>query len=109
MIWNIIICALAAAGLLAAVWLVCAKYLLPIRTKDAFLVLAARGRGEALEQQCRAYLLLKNAGILQRPLLIVDLGLDTEGRCLAQLLKGMDGQISVCRAQELCRILQTGE
>lgn len=109
MLLNVLLCALLAALLLAGLWLLCARFLLPVRAKDVFMVLAAQGSGETLEQQCRAWLLLKNAGILQRPLLIADLGLDTEGRCLAQVLLQLDEEITLCRAEDLPALLKTGE
>lgn len=106
---HIILCALAAAVLLTGVWLLCARFLLPVRSRDVYMVLAAKGSGKDLEQQCRAWLLLKNAGIIQRPLIIADLGLNNEGRCLARVLLQLDGEITLRSAEELPELLKTGD
>jgi hypothetical protein len=83
MILEICLCALAAAAVLVLLWLLCAQFLLPVRTKNVYLLLLGRADGETLEQDCRAYLLLKNAGVIQRPLIIVDDGLNSDGQRLA--------------------------
>lgn len=107
MIWNILLCALCAAGLLTAVWLLAAALLLPVRDNSTYMILLASGNGEALEQQCRAYLLLNTLGAIRRPLLVADEGLTREGRAAAQLLANDHAQIRLCTKAELRELLHT--
>lgn len=101
MLLEILLCALAAAAMLTLLWLLCAQFLLPIRTKNVWLLLRGCGDGDTLEQDCRAYLLLRTAGAIKRPLVIVDDGLNEEGRLLAERLTELDGDIRFCGWDEL--------
>lgn len=107
MIWTVLICALCAAGLLAAVWLLAAAFLLPVRDDQTCMVLLASADAERLEQQCRAYLLLNAAGLLRRPLLLTDDGLTDAGRAAASLLARDHPQITLCSKKELMEYLHT--
>lgn len=107
MILNILLCALCAAGLLAALWLLAAVLLLPVRDDNTYMVLLASGDAERLEQQCRAYLLLHTIGAIRRPLLVVDDGLSREGRAAARLLAQDHVQIRLCTLAELEETLHT--
>ena len=107
MLWEILLCALAAALILGLLWLLLAQFLLPIRAKEAFLVLLGQGDGENLEQNCRAYLLLRSAGMLRRPLLLVDDGLSEEGLALARQLTLLDSSILLCRFADLQQTVQS--
>ena len=106
MIGEVLLCALLAAALLVLLWLLCAQVLLPIRTKNTFVLLLARGDGAGLEQDCRAYLLLRNVGAIRRPLLLIDDGLTDEGRRLAEQLTELDSRILLCRMEELGGVLR---
>lgn len=109
MILEICLCALAAAAVLVLLWLLCAQFLLPVRTKNVYLLLLGRADGETLEQDCRAYLLLKNAGVIQRPLIIVDDGLNSDGQRLAGELTRLDSAITLCPRDSLEEILKAQE
>ena len=106
MLLEILFCALAAAALLGLLWLLLAQLLLPIRAKDACLVLLGRGDGEGLEQNCRGYLLLKTAGALSAPLYLVDDGLSEEGLALAKQLTMLSGSIRLCPLDALQTLLK---
>ena len=99
---------LLAAGLLAALWALTARCLLPVRAGEVFFVLTGCGDGEALERQCRAYLLLKHAGVLRRPLLLADCGLNPAGRALAERLAHLDDDVLLCTAEALPALLGAG-
>ena len=101
MVGEILLCALGAAAVLGLLWLLLAQLLLPMQTKQSFLVLPCRGDGETVEQDCRAYLLLRSIGALQQPLLLVDSGLSEEGKRLAGLMTTLDPSIELCQAQAL--------
>lgn len=107
MIWTVLLCALCAAGLLTAVWLLAAAFLLPVRDNHTYMVLLASGDAEHLEQQCRAYLLLNTIGAIRRPLLLTDDGLTREGRAAAECLARDHAQIRLCTRAELGDLLHT--
>ena len=107
MVLYILLCAFCTVALLAAVWLLAALFLLPVRDNDAYMLLLASGDGARLEQQCRAYLLLCGIGAIRRPLLIVDQSLTKEGRAAAKLLAQDHAQIRLCSLAEFEEILHT--
>lgn len=108
MLLQILLCAALTVLLILLGWGVIAACLLPVTGKELCVVLSAVGDGGALEQQCRAYLLLKKLGLLRRPLYLVDTGLTCEGRLLAERLTGLDESIFLCEPQELMKILHNG-
>ena len=105
---QILLCAALTLLLLGLGWGLRAVCLLPVTGKQLCMVLSARGDGESLEQQCRAYLLLRSFGLLRRPLVLVDAGLSEQGLRLAELLSGQDENILLCKPQELLQILHNG-
>lgn len=107
MVLYIVLCALCTVALLAAVWLLAALLLLPVRDSDTYMLLLASGDGARLEQQCRAYLLLNGVGAIKRPLLIVDQSLTREGRLAASLLAEDHAQIRLCTLEEFETIIHT--
>ena len=75
MLWN---CLFAAALIAALAMLGClckALVLLPMRAKDAVILLPGRGNGGDLEQNVRACLLLRRWGVLRQQIVILDRGL----------------------------------
>ncbi len=109
MLLNILLCTLAAAGLILLGWALGAALLLPIKSREAFMVLTAAGDGSHLEQQCRAFLLLRSAGLLRRPLIIVDNGLTPEGQTIASALKNTYTDICLCTPAQLPEFLHMGD
>jgi len=108
MLLEILLCAALTVLLLGACWAAAAVCLLPVTGKELCVVLSAFGSGSSLEQQCRAYLLLKRFGILRRPLYMTDMGLSEQGRLLAERLTGLDESIRLCEAGELLNLIQNG-
>lgn len=94
--------------MLVLLWLAFAHVLLPVRARDVYMLVLSEGDGTELEQQCRAWLLLKNAGILERPLVIVDNGLNEDGKRLAQTLTKLDSAIVFCDPDEILRLIHIG-
>ena len=93
MLWN---CLFAAALIAALAMLGClceALVLLPMRAKDAVILLPGRGNGGDLEQNVRACLLLRRWGVLRQQIVILDRGLDPEGLALAKRLTALDEHI----------------
>lgn len=99
-------CALAAVGIGLAVWLAVQLWLLPREDGSAWTVLPARGDGAALQEQVRAHSWLYENGLTRTRLLIVDNGLDAEGRKRAELLqRGYDTMVELCPAEQLAQRL----
>lgn len=107
MVLYILLCAFCTVALLAAVWLLAALLLLPVRDCDTYMLLLASGDGERLEQQCRAYLLLSGIGAIRRPLLLVDQNLSAEGRAAASMLADDHAQIRLCTLSQFDEIIHT--
>ena len=74
------LCVLALVGV--AWWLV-GRTMRPIPGKKARIFLAGRGNGEQLEQTVSGFLWLRWLGLLNCPMVIVDVDLDQEGYELA--------------------------
>lgn len=93
MLTEIIVCALAAAGILLVVWSLTAALLLPAQAEC--LILAARGGADDLEQRVRCYRFLCESGLLNARLLVVDCGLSASGRARAVRLCA-EGGVCLC-------------
>lgn len=106
MFWEILICALAAGVLILLGWGFAMWALLPVRGEDLHLTVTACGDAERLEQQCRSYLLLQDAGVLELPLLICDTGLSPAGRKTAELLVREHPQVRLCQPAQWKEMLQ---
>lgn len=81
---ELLLGALLTAALLAGLGWVRARLLLP--PGAIWAVLPASGDGAELEQTYWGWRLLRRIGFLRRPLLLLDLGLDAQGRQIAEAL-----------------------
>ena len=99
MVSEIVICALAAAGVLLVVWAMAAALLLPTR-EDCVLV-AAFGDAEDLQQRVRSYGFLRDTGLIRTRVLIVDCGLSESGRQAAERLAASGDGVQLCTESEL--------
>ena len=108
MLLEIFLCAAITVLLILLGWGISALFLLPVRGDEVYMLLSASGDGAGLEHQCRAYLLLKGLGLLHRPLLMVDFGLNEQGRALAEKLTVLDGAIVLCSPEEMTNLLHNG-
>ncbi len=73
MVWQILLCALAAAGLLMLVWTVVGVLLVPFSLRSSCMVIFVGGNEARLEQQVRAFAWLTGSCFLRcRLLLVVD-------------------------------------
>lgn len=71
MVWQILLCALAAAGLLLLLWAVIGTLLLPFSMRHSCMVIFVDGNERRLEQQVRAFAWLTDCGFLRSRLLLV--------------------------------------
>lgn len=106
MLLHVLLCAALTVLLLIFGWCAAAYCLLPMQGKQIYMIVSAAGDGGSLEQQCRAYLLLRRFGFLRRPLLLIDAGMTGQGRVLAEKLTELDESILLCSPEELQHILQ---
>lgn len=88
MIGTFLLSAAAAAGILLVIWCVVGVLLLPLagRHAPAAALLPARGDGAKLEHDVRGFQWLCDSGFIHGSVIVIDCGLDAEGRALAQRL-----------------------
>lgn len=79
MLFDILVCGLAAAGIILLLWCLIGFFLLPLEGTGLVTVFRASGDGQDLERQVRGHAFLKNAGVIGASLVIVDYGLDSAG------------------------------
>ena len=86
---EILICALASAGILFFCWCVLGWLLLPAFGDHAAFVLKYEGDAETMEQDFRTYQWMQGSGILRGKLCVIDLGMkpDAKRRCEKLLLQ----------------------
>lgn len=97
MVWQMVACALAAAGLVLFFWGLLGAFLLPAAGPGLVLRLPVQGDAPELEQSVRSIVWLVESGFLDAPLEIVDCGLEPEARCRAQRLAESHSCISLIR------------
>lgn len=107
MIGEICICALASAGILLVIWALTASLLLP--AQEDFVVLCARGDAGALEMRVRSYRFLRDSGLLQAELVVVDCGLTARGRAAAERLCVPGSGAALCSRREAAELFDLGE
>lgn len=71
MVWQIILCALAACGILLVLWVVVGAMLMPFAPKNSCMIFWVRGNEKRLEMQLRAYGWLLNTGLVRSRLLLI--------------------------------------
>ncbi len=101
-------CFLAACGALLLLWCAAGRLLQPVLRQTALTLLPVRGDAGALEQAVRAWRQLAGGGLSTKRLLVVDCGLSPSGRALAERLCARDGDVTLCAAGELEKIVRLG-
>ena len=101
---------LAAVGLASLVWAAVKALLYPgtPRQRNLVALIPAQGDGEGLEQQVRTLRRIREEQNVFGLILLVDCGLDGEGRKLSRLLERRDRWVTVCRPDEIDRYLHYG-
>lgn len=102
---GIVLALICLSGLCCIVCLLYSKMLCPHTTKGTWAVVWGRNSGEGLEQRVRSLIWLQNCGLLRCAVLIVDGGLDAEGRALAVRLAQRYPAVNLYSRQELERRL----
>ncbi len=104
MLVELVVCALAAAGIVLVIWVIGAALLLPAR--EDCVLLEARGDAEDLQQRVRSYRFLCDSGLMRTRILVVDCGLSQLGRERAQRL-AEDETIELCGEQAVPEVWKT--
>lgn len=71
MLGQILICSLAASGVLLVLWVTVGMLLMPFSTRHGSMILWVHGNETRLEQQIRAYGWLYNTGLVRVNLLVL--------------------------------------
>ena len=100
---------LASIGLASILWTIirAVLYAGPERRKGVVALLPAVGSGDGLEEQVRTLRALRGEQALFSMVLLVDCGLNEEGRKLAKLLARQDRWVSLCQREEIAAYLAT--
>lgn len=97
---------LAALGLASVLWVIFARRIVSVSGgKGQFAVVCAAGRGDELEQTIRDLLWLHSRDLYHGSILLVDCGLDEEGRALAHLLCANNREILLCTAEDAVDVM----
>lgn len=103
MVIQILICALAAAGVILLAWLAAAA---GSGAEDSLVsIYVLRDGDTALEHTARSFDRLCEAGLLRSTLLVVELSDDAQLHALAQCVCNTCSCVSLCRRDELQNIL----
>ena len=104
---ELILALLAAAGLLFLGWLLFGKMLTPVGGLGAPMYIAIRGEGDGigLEHTVNTLIWLRGKELAQCPILLLDAGLNEEGRIVAKLLASRWPEIRLCRPEDLANYI----
>ena len=94
---------LTVLGFGAVLWLIWGR---PLHGGAVTALISARGDGCELEQSVRGQLWLRQSGLWQGRLILLDCGLSEEGRSIARRLAGDHPWIILCGREELPRYLE---
>lgn len=86
MFWQVICCTLATAGVILFAWCLVGTFLLPVAGADLTTQYRVQGEATELEQTVRGFTWLRETGVIDMQLQIVDCGLTEAARRRAALL-----------------------
>ena len=105
MVLHVVVCALAAAGVLLIVWCVVGHMLLPV-ARSLVSVYVLRGGDQELEKTLRAFEWLCESNLMAGTLLVVDCACEHELHELAAALCGRSSCARLCKADEVNELLK---
>lgn len=100
MVWQVVACVLATAGLILFCWCLIGSFLLPVAGRNLTAVYAAGKDASDLEQTVQSFSWLRGTGMIEMPLRIVDCGMDEETRRLAERLARAHPYIQIVREEQ---------
>lgn len=94
---------LAAVGLICLLWTILGRLLTPVGARGAplYAVVTAKGSGEGLEYTVRSLAWLRGEDLAHCSVILVDAGLDEEGRRVAAYLMERWPGMCLCTPEEL--------
>lgn len=98
---------LAAAGVLALGWFWFGRLVTPLPAGRAHAVVSACGSGGDLERTVRGLLWMQSSGASCGGIVIADLGLDAEGRAIAQRIAEEHIDVLLCAPGDLEALLRS--
>ena len=100
MLWDLVIVFLSASGVVLVVWCLLGALLHPVFDADMVTYLPVRGDGGKVEQSVRAYALLRSGRLSGGKLVLLDCGLNQQGRQRAEAVCRWYEWVSCCPATE---------
>ena len=101
LVFGSVLALICLSGLCCTVCLLYGKMLCPHTGRGTWTVVWGRGSGEELEQRVRNLVWLRECGLLRCAVLVVDGGLNAEGRALAVRLAERYPVVNVYSLQAL--------
>ena len=101
---QIAIAVTAATVIFGVIWMIYGSLRTPVRCGEKASVctmISVRENAEGLEQTLRGLVWLQENGTLLGRIVIVDCGMDDEGRALTRLAVKKYGNIVICQAEEV--------
>jgi len=97
MVWQTILCILAALGIVLLLWLIFGAFVLPMRPRRGRLAWLWQAEGDeaALLRQYEAYAWLRETGLAPTQLVLWDAGLDPDALRLAQYWADSDPRVTL--------------
>lgn len=86
MFWQLLLCALAAAGLLMLFWIAIGALLLPVRLKNGCILIMVEENADRLEHRVRACAWLIETGLISGTVILADTQRDPQATMLAKRL-----------------------
>lgn len=99
--WEGVLTFFSVFGLIMLIWVLFGRMLRPISSRGICILLPGQGGGEGLEGMLRGVIWLRSLGLLCCPVIIADMGLEQEGKVLAEQLTRQWSQVYWCPAEEL--------
>ena len=108
MVWQIILCFLAACGLVMVIWVFLGARMLPLRPKAGSLLLLWRAAGgePELRRTYEALSWLRESGLAPQTMVIWDDGLDDGARRAAAAIARADPRVHVADGAQILQIVR---
>ena len=102
-----VIALLASIGLASIFWvLIRSVFFRRTVARGTLVLICARDDGEGLEQQVRTLMMLRRERGLVNGILLVDCGLNEEGRHLCSIIARREHCVIMCRSDEVAKFIK---
>lgn len=107
LLWEGLLTLLSALGVALLGGLLFGRLVRPLPGPGLWVLVPGRGGGEQLERDLRGLAWLRGLGLLRGCVVIVDCGLDPEGRELALHLTRRWPEVALCSAGAVNKLIHT--